>query len=200
MSDPIVLNEWVSPITGKPMEEEWHIVLEYLEANYPTAYTDPQDIIDRPFLLHDEIAWGVSDPLFDAGQGMGVVSVNNNNSPPFEVWLGGRVRTRPVYVQVEFSYRSYTEGSNTDLLSNPQRLFNRTKRKLESMLTSNPYILKNKGISYINRNPTPVQDGRMFTNFGMVGTLQPAFLETLQDILKWRYITLYKMEIIEKLV
>jgi hypothetical protein len=45
-----------------------------------------------------------------------------------------------------------------------------------------------------------LQDGRAFTNFGMVGTLQPEFLETLQDNYKWRYILLFTADIIEKLV
>lgn len=198
--DPIVKNEWVSTITGEVVGEEWHAVLEALEANYPTAYDNPQDEIDKPYLLKDELAWGISETMFDAAQEMGAVSANNNNSPNFRVWYGGRVRTRPVYVQVEFSYRSTLEGSNTDLLTNRQGIFNRTKRKLEAIITGNPHLLENRGITWINRNPTVIQDGRAFTNFGMVGTLQPAFLETLQDNYKWRYIVLYMLEIDEKLV
>lgn len=199
-ADPIVDQEWVSPQTGEPVEEEWHIILEYLYENYPAAYTKPVDITNKPYLLKDEIAWGVSDPQFDAGQGNGVVSVNNNNSPNFRVELGGRVRTRYVYVQVEFNYRSFTEGSNTDLLTNGQKIFNRTKRKIEGLLTWNPHILEDKGLTYISTEPTVTQDGRAFTNFGMVGTLQPAFLETLQDNNKWRYILLFMVESREKLV
>ncbi len=199
-SDPIVDYEWVSPVTGKPVEEEWHLFLSALEQNYPTAYTKPQDIADRPFLLKDEIAWGYNDPFFDAGQAGAIVGVNVNNSPNFRMWLGGRVRTRMVYVQVEFSYRSKSEGSNTDLLFNKQTIFNRTKRKLESILTTRPKLLVNKGITWIHGTPSVLQDGRAFTNFGMVGTLQPEFLETLQDNYKWRYILLFTADIIEKLV
>jgi hypothetical protein len=199
-SVPIVDYEWVSPQTGKPVDEEWHIILKYMYDNYPTAYTKPQDIIDKPFLLRDEIAWGVSDPMFDAAEGSGTVSVNNNNSPNFRVELAGRVRTRYIYVQVEFNYRSFSEGSNTDLLTNGQTIFNRTKRKIEGLLTWNPKILLNQGLTFINTQPTVVQDGRMFTNFGMVGTLQPAFLETLQDDSKWRYILLFNVESREMLV
>ncbi len=199
-ADPIVDYEWVSPQTGEPVEEEWHIILEYLYNNYPNVYTKPIDIANKPYLLRDEIAWGVSDPQFDAGQGNGVVSVNNNNSPNFRVELGGRVRNRYIYVQVEFNYRSFTEGSNTDLLTNAQKIFNRTKRKIADLLTWSPHVLFNKGLTYINTEPTVVQDGRAFTNFGMVGTLQPAFLETLQDNNKWRYILLFMVESREKLV
>ena len=171
MSELITRNEWVSTITGEVVEEEWHSVLAALEANYPSTYDNPQDEIDRPYLLKDDIAWGTSETMFDAGQEMGAVSANNNNSPNFYNWYGGRVRTRPVYVQVEFSYRSTLEGSNTDLLTNKQGIFNRTKRKLEAIMTSNPRRLQNKGITWIERNPTIIQDGRAFTNFGMVGTL-----------------------------
>jgi hypothetical protein len=198
--DPIVEYEWVSPVTGKPVDEEWHIFLTALKENYPTAYVTAEDIADRPYLLQDEIAWGYSDPFFDAGQAGGIVGVNVNNSPNFRPWLGGRVRTRQVYVQVEFSYRSTSEGSNTDLFYNPQTIFNRTKRKLESILTTRPKLLVNRGISWISGTPSVLQDGRAFTNFGMVGTLQPAFLETLQDNYKWRYILLFTADIIEKLI
>ncbi len=200
ISDPIEDYEWVSTSTNEPVEEEWHIVLQYLYDNYPTAYIKPSDITNKPYLLSHEIAWGVSDPMFDAGQGMGTVSVNNNNSPNFHTMIGGRLRIRPVYVQVEFNYRSFTEGSNTDLLTNGQRLFNHTKRKINSLLTWNPHVMEDRGLTFVNTQPTVVQDGRMFTNFGMVGTLQPAFLETLQDDFKWRYILLLAVDVWEKLI
>src|SRR4028119_1624136 len=177
MSSTIEDWQWVSPVTHEPVEEEWHLILDDLENRYPTSYENPAD--SSKYLLHNEIAWGYSDPMFEAAQASGIVGANNNNSPPFRIELGGRLRTRSVYVQVEFSYRNFeNEGSNTDTLTYPQTIFNGTKRKIESILTSNPRRLQNKGLSWIHGNPSVVQDGRMFTNFGMVGTLQPAFLET----------------------
>ena len=203
MSSPIVKYDWVSVETGERVKEEWHIILRYLYDNYPDTYEDPTHNLsfeDNPFLLHREIAFGVSDAAFDAANESATISVNNNNSPNFYVMLGGRVRIRTVYVQVEFNYRSKAEGSNIDMLNNGQELFSGTKRKIESMLTSNPYVLKSQGLTWINPNPSVLQDGRMFTNFGMVGTLQPEFLETLQDFSKWRYILLFAVEVTEKLI
>ena len=201
MSLPISQWRWVSPQTNKPVEEEWHIVLEQgLYDHFPTAYANPQEETDKPYLLRDEIAFGVTDADFLAGNEIGIISCVNNNSPPYRVWLGGRVRTRKVYVQVEFSYRSTLDGSNRDLLSNKQPIFNQTKRIIDSIMSSNPRLLFDYGLTYINTNPSVIQDGRAFTNFGMTGTLQPQFLQTLQDDYKWRYIQLYLIEITEMLV
>lgn len=194
MSDPIVKYRWVSPITGKPVKEEWHLILDDLKTRYPRDI-DPED----PYMPFGEIAWNYADPSFDAGNAPAVISANNNNSPPFRDWLGGRVRTRSAYVQVEFSMRSI-ERYEIGFDYNPQSVFNATKRLLESLLTAQPYRLMNQGLSWIDPQPSVTQDGRMFTNFGMVGTLQPAFLETLQDENKWRYILLMSVDVIEKMV
>ena len=196
-SNPITRNDWVSTTTGEVVGEEWHAVLEALEANYPDTYDNPQDEIDRPYLLKDDIAWGISETMFDAGQEMAAVSANNNNSPNFYNWYGGRVRTRPVYVQVEFSYRSTLEGSNTDLLTNKQGIFNRTKRKLEAIMTSNPHLLQNKGITWIEQKPHHNTGWPCLYQLWDGGHVQPAFLETLQDNYKWRYIVLYMLSIDE---
>lgn len=190
--------QWVSPVTHEPVEEEWHLILDDLEDRYPRTYEFPEDF--HKYLLYDELAWGYSDPMFEAAQAAGVIGANNNNSPPFRVELGGRLRTRHVYVQVEFSYRNFDGEGSTDTHTYPQTLFNGTKRKIESLLTANPKRLQHKGLSWIHPAPSVIQDGRMFTNFGMVGTLQPAFLETLQDNYKWRYILLLTVEVIEELI
>lgn len=194
MSSPLTDWLWVSPQTGKPVKEEWHLILDDLKTRYPRTL-DP----NFGYMDFDEIAWNYSDPTFDAGQAPAVISANNNNSPPFRVELGGRVRTRPVYVQVEFSIRSL-ERYETGYDYNPQSIFNNTKRLVESLLTANPRRLFNSGLTWIHPEPSIVQDGRMFTNFGMVGTLQPAFLETLQDENKWRYILLLSVDVREQMI
>ena len=199
MTDPIEYWEWFS-VEKKDgehfiLDDEPDLLLNKLEERYPNTY--PNISYRDKYLLRDEIKFGYTEQSLEAkGDAQAVVNVNLNNSPPAFVYLGGRRRTRKQYFIMEMTF--IHTGNTSDLLTARPKTFNGTKKKLENIFSTNPRILKPEGITMI-KQPTVLQDGKSFGNFGILNNFQ-APMNIEQDDSKWRYVLLYMMEIDEILL
>lgn len=204
MSDPIIYNEWFSVEKNELdehfiVDEEWNIILKKVQSLYPTTYANPEEELNKPYLLNNQIGWGYTDTTFDAAETLCTVNFNLNNSPPAYVYFGGRRRRRNQYIIMEMTYRALEEGNNfTNLFDNPVKVFSRTKRKLESIITSNPRLCKPEGITMI-WTPTTLQDGKSFGSFGMLNNFQTP-MNLPADEYKWRYVLLFMIHVEEVLL
>lgn len=199
MSETIQFWEWfsVEKKSGEHfiIEDEPLLILNKLEERYPNTY--PNISFKDKYLLRDEIGFGYTEASAEAaGKKQAYVNVNLNNSPPAYVYLGGRRRTRKQYFIVEMTF--IHTGNTSDLQTARPKTFNGTKKKLENILSTNPRILKPDGITMI-KQPTVLQDGKSFGNFGILNNFQ-APMNIEQDDSKWRYVLLFMMELDEILL
>lgn len=195
--------KWVNTVTGK-MEfiDPWFKVIKYLEENYPEDWIEPEHAIpivpddptSLPYLLRDEITWGVDDQNFDGSEGMAAVSVTHNNSPQIQRWIGGGRRVRKQFMFIKLTYRHGT-GDPFNPYRNPPYAFMGTKTILESILSANPKALFDQGITFI-QSPSIIQDGKNFGNFGLVNNFQTP-MNLYQDNYIYKYFLLYLIEIDE---
>jgi len=174
------------------------MIIDKIRNNYPTDW-DPMELLkpeDQRYLLQEEIGWGISDNNFESAQTDATFNVTHNNSPQRMREIGGGRRKYFQFVITEFSYR-HTVGSVTDTWSNPPWRYMATKPIFEHMLSANSEWLTDIGINFI-ANPSVVQDGKNFGNFGLVNNFT-APINMFMDNNTWKYVLLWQMEIIEDL-
>jgi len=190
---------WVNAITREIDEVDWWwLIMNKIKENYPTTWDAYQ--LSKPeekrCLLHDEITWGVSAQNFEAAQGQAAFNVTHNNSPQRQRWIGGARRDILQFVITEFSY-AHIEESVTDTWEKPPWRYMATKPIFEHMLSTNAQWMSDLGIAFI-ANPSVVQDGKNFGNFGLVNNFQ-APINMFVDNNMWKYVLLWQIKIIEDL-
>ena len=198
--------KWINTVTGK-MEyiDPWYKVISYLENQYPADWIVPADAnpivptdpTTLPYLLRDDIAWGMDDQNFDAAEEIAAVSVSHNNSPQIQRWIGGGRRVRKQFMFIKLTYR-HGVGDPFNPYANPPYAFMGTKAILESILSANPKALFDQGITFI-QSPSIIQDGKNFGNFGLVNNFQTP-MNLYQDNYIYKYFLLYLIEIDESRV
>lgn len=100
---------------------------------------------------------------------------------------------------MEMSYRHGTDsGSVTDTYSNPPLRYMRTKKKLGDILTSNYQLLWDRGVTRVHQ-PSVIQDGKSFGNFGMMNAITTP-INMFSDNQKWKWILLFMLEVEEDLI
>src|SRR4028118_137657 len=162
MSSNAIQNwRWDAATTGEPMyvDEWWHMI-DVVRSKYPNTYANATEAELRPYLLRDDIKWGISDTNKDMAQGGCTVNIAGNNSPQYKMWLGGRRRERKAFVIMEMSYRHGT-GSVTDTYENPPLQYMATKKKLSDIMTSDYRLLWGRGVTRVHQ-PSVIQDGKNF--------------------------------------
>lgn len=188
---------WDAATTGEPIyvDQWWHMI-DKAKSLYPNTYLTPEDEATKGHLLRDEIKWGISDTNKDFANAPCTVNFAGNNSPQFDMWVGGRRRERKEFVIMEMSYRFGT-GSITDTYKNPPLQYMKTKKILGDVLTSNYQLLWDRGGTRIHQ-PSVIQDGKSFGNFGMMNAITTP-INMFSDNQKWKYILLFMIEILEDL-
>jgi hypothetical protein len=190
---------WVNAITREIDEVDWWwLIMNKIQENYPTTWDAHQlsKPLEKRCLLKDEITWGVSAQNFEAAQGQAAFNVTHNNSPQRQRWIGGARRDILQFVITEFSY-AHTEVSVTDTWKEPPWRYMATKPIFEHMLSTNSQWMRDLGIAFI-ANPSVVQDGKNFGNFGLVNNFQ-APINMFVDNNMWKHVLLWQIKIIEDL-
>lgn len=191
--------KWVNARTGTIIDVDlWWLILDKIKNNYPTAW-DAQELLkplDRRYLLRNEIGWGYSDQNFEEANLAATFNVTHNNSPQRSRWVGGGRRRILQFVITEFSYK-HDATASSDTYSAPPYRYMATKNIFENMLSTNSLWLTDIGVNFI-AEPSVVQDGKNFGNFGLVNNFQ-APINLFSDNFKWRYVLLWQMEILEDL-
>lgn len=192
--------KWVNAITREIDDTDWWwLIMDKIYQNYPTTWDARQlaKPIEKRCLLRDEIVWGVSAQNFEAAQGQAAFNVTHNNSPQRTREIGGARRNILQFVITEFSYAHIEEGV-TDTWEQPPWRYMATKPIIEHMLSTNSQWMKDLGIAFI-ANPSVVQDGKNFGNFGLVNNFQ-APINMFVDNNMWKYVLLWQIKIIEDLI
>lgn len=197
------LGRWINTATGKrEYIDPWYKIIKFLEEHYPEDWIDPADAdpivpddpTSLPYLLRDEIAWGIDDQNVEAGEAMAAVSISHNNSPQIQRWIGGGRRTMKQFIFVKLTYR-HTTGDPYNTYANPPWAFMGTKKILEGILSANSRALLDQGITFI-QSPSIIQDGKNFGNFGLVNNFQTP-MNLYQDNYIYKYFLLFLVEIDE---
>lgn len=190
---------WVNAITQEIDDIDWWwLIMDKIHDNYPTAWDARQlaKPIEKRCLLRNEITWGVSAQNFEAANAQAAFNVTHNNSPQRMRWIGGGRREILQFVITEFSY-AHIEDSVTDTYEKPPWRYMATKPIIEHMLSTNSQWMKDLGIAFI-ANPSVVQDGKNFGNFGLVNNFQ-APINMFVDNNMWKYVLLWQIKILEDL-
>ena len=191
--------KWVNAITRERDWIDWSwIIMDYIKTNFPTTHdaTELAKPVNKRHLLHDDIAWGVSDNNFQSGGKVATFNVTHNNSPQKVRIPGGARRNVLQFVITEFAYL-WVSGSTTDTWENPPWQFMATKGIFENMLSANSEVLYDQGIRFI-ANPSTIQDGKNFANFSL-GNNFAAGTQFFMDNNKWKNVLLWQLQIIEDL-
>lgn len=198
--------KWKNATANKIVDVDfWWLIMDKIQQNYPTSW-DANELlkpIEKRYLLNNadpalsEITWGVSAQNFDAANGQAAFNVTHNNSPQRMREIGGARRHVLQFVITEFTY-AHTEGSVTDTYYEPPWRYMATKNIFENMLSTNPKWLWDEGIEFI-ANPSVVQDGKNFGNFGLVNNFQ-APINMFVDNNIWKHVLLWQVKIIEDLI
>lgn len=192
---------WWNTATGQFEEmDEWWVMLDAVRNAYPATWEKPEHATmdPRPYLLRHQIGWGFSDTNFDYANKICSISFATNNSPqPEYIALGGGRRMRKVFIMMEMAYR-HVDGSKTDTYNNPPRTWIGTKRRIENIISANNTWLQSRGITYVAQ-PSVIQDGKMFGNFGMINSITTP-INMFTDNNKWKYILLIMTMVDEVLI
>lgn len=192
--------KWVNAITGKIDDVDWWWqIMDKIQKNYPTEW-DANELLkdeDKRYLLEEEITWGISAQNFQYGQGQATFNVTHNNSPQRKRWIGGGRRESLQFVITEFAY-AHIEDSRTDTWEKPPWRYMATKHIFEHMMSANSKWMFDDGVAFI-ANPSVVQDGKNFGNFGLVNNFQ-APVNMFVDNNMWKYVLLWQIKIIEDLI
>ncbi len=192
--------KWKNATADKIIDVDfWWLIMDKIKQNFPTTHSASELLkdADKRHLLHDEITWGVSAQNFDAANGQAAFNVTHNNSPQRMREIGGARRHVLQFVITEFTY-AHTEESVTDTWEKPPWRYMATKNIFENMLSTNPKWLWDEGIEFI-ANPSVVQDGKNFGNFGLVNNFQ-APINMFVDNNMWKHVLLWQVKIIEDLI
>lgn len=188
---------WVNAVTRQIDDVDfWWLITDYIKNNFPTTWSSQEMAkpIEKRHLLAKDIGWGISGNNFKASKKQATFIITHNNSPQRTRWIGGTRRTILQFVVTEFTFRHKTK-SNTDMYNNPPWRFMATKNIFEHMLSANSEVFKeNFGIVFV-ANPSVIQDGKNFGNFGLFQTP----MNLIVDNNEWKYVLLWQMKILEDL-
>ena len=205
----MVQYEWIPYNKTSPRRKPvWKIVLNYLKAQWATAYRNtsatetPSEHILKPFNLRDEIAFGVSFKHFDSSPKRCTITAyidDKYNDYTEEKHFGGESRLVRNYVCVDMSYRFTEHVTILDDEDYPIQ-FEGNKNMIDAIL-SDCAALQSEGVHYIYKGRT-VFDGRFSDEEIFLERLSRDADENVKDIdndAMWIYRKIFKVETFEKL-
>lgn len=180
--------------------------MAHLKAQWPTAYRDtsaienPSEHILKPYMLKNEIAWGVSFKHFETAEERCAITAyvdDKYNDYTEEKYDHGHARLIRVYVSVDMSYRFTEHVTKLDDDDWPIQ-FEGNKIMIDNIL-SDCSTLESEGVHYIYKGRT-VFDGRYSDEEIFLERLSRDADEKVKDIdndAMWIYRKIYKVEIFE---
>ncbi len=204
----MVMYEWYPFGQTKPRRLPfWKILLNHLETNWPTEYRDTtategiegSEHVIMPFVLKDDIGWGVSYKHFNSAKKVSTIAAyidDKYNDYTEDRYSRGARKTR-TYVCVDMAYRYTTSITSMDGDTFPLQ-YEGNKIMIDNIL-SDCAALEPYGVHYIWKGRT-VSDAR-FSD-------EEIFLERIsrdldekalasQNDMYWIYRKIYKVEVFD---